>query len=96
MGTPYIQSALFDAAHKQVLEYLRADVMANAGGGGDAGAAAAEEVQANLDADRATIVADLAALRTAILAITAKLDLDEGVVTADYATANPPALTTSA
>lgn len=42
------------------------------------------------------LLADVTALRTAILAITAKLDADGGVTDADYAaTCDPAALTTA-
>lgn len=49
----------------------------------------------NTDADAA--FADLTALRNAVLAITAKLDLDAGVTDTNYAAAcNPAALTATA
>lgn len=42
------------------------------------------------------VVDDLAAIRTAVVGITAKLDLDAGVTDTDYAaTQNPPALVTT-
>ncbi len=43
----------------------------------------------------AALLADITALRAAIVAITAKLDADAGVTDADYATScNPAGLTT--
>lgn len=49
----------------------------------------------NTDAD--AVFADLTAIRAAIVAITAKLDLDAGVTDANYAaTCNPAALTATA
>lgn len=54
-------------------------------------------VNTELDTNRGTIVADLTALRGAILALTAKLDADATIVATDFAaTCNPAALTTSA
>lgn len=45
----------------------------------------------------AAVVADLAALRVSIVAITAKLDLDAGVTDTNYAaTTNPAAMTATA
>ncbi len=50
-----------------------------------------------LQADHATMLADITAIRAAIVAITAQLDLDSGVNDTDYASNNDPAaLTTSA
>jgi hypothetical protein len=45
----------------------------------------------------ATVLADLAALRASIVAITAKLDADAGVTDTNYAaTTNPAAITSAA
>lgn len=53
------------------------------------------EIKKALETDRANNATDLAAMRAAFVALTAKLDADAGVTDTDYAaTLNPPALTT--
>lgn len=54
------------------------------------------DVVNELQADHATLLADVTAIRTAVTGITAQLDADGGVTDTDYAANNDPAaLTTS-
>jgi len=100
MTTTYIQGALLDPEAKKALEALRIDLLVNANN--------ASGVQLNLGTLQGTVVVDLTALRAAIIALDAKLDVltaklnaDAGVTDTNYATnfaatIDPAALTTLA
>lgn len=51
---------------------------------------------ADISAVLNSLLTDLTAVRSAVVAITAKLDADGGVTDTDYNTLNPAALTTTA
>jgi len=53
------------------------------------------DVVNELQADHATLLADVTAIRTAVTGITAQLDADAGVTDTDYAANNDPAALTT-
>lgn len=112
--TDRIQASTASHDVKEALEAMRKEYLAlGSGGGGDgsqlpAGAIAPKDVQANVDALKASVIVDLTNLRDSVVMILehldtlgAKLNADAGVTDVDYQVDNatdhaPPAITTTA
>jgi hypothetical protein len=110
--TDRIQASTASHDVKEALEAMRKEYMSlGSGGGGETptlpgGAIAPKDVQANLDALKATVIVDLNNLHAAVVhtlthldELGAKLNADVGVTDVDYYTENvlddsPPAITT--
>jgi hypothetical protein len=113
--TDRIQASTASHDVKEALEAMRKEYLSlGSGGGGDGegptlpeGAIAPKDVQANLDALKATVIVDLNNLHDAVVhtlthldELGAKLNADAGVTDVDYYTENalddsPPAITTA-
>ena len=91
MATKRLSAYNIDPTTKELLQAMLADIQ-------NAGVAAAVATDlANIRATLVTLKADVNAHRAAIVALTAKLDLDAGVTDVNYAaTCDPVADTTAA